>query len=830
MPLTLADVVPGAEALAEYNGTWWPARVRKRKARAIKLTCVIMGSPVPRTVPIGQVAIRLRAHHGLPPPGTRVLCQPEYEEAVELARAVGSMDYVASTCRWEVNTIHAIEGDRVVVRTSWGPKTLPADAVACFLDLEAKGPRDRVHGIVRRAGGPGAAIATATVRQAGADVVAPQVARDAFTIEREDGVQIAVDLAGPMPRLEPQRRERGRWDELRADPLASLFPRFAPGPQEEFELAGAAVCDGEPVEAVGKLVARPEAPGQQALQPWLIATGSGAAGVVERALAERGDAETVERDSGPLSGRWSRGGHWFALAFAIFGGMIAATGAFVPAALYVSVCLATAKYHHRCARGLPRFHRQETSQRPPFSTAGPIERGLPGLIWPNLVGFCVAGAVLGLAVLGAWLIALAGAMAWSIVLSSLLASRDGPQARALAILARAPDHQPGAWGLSIGQLGSESFTRTIDFYTWYDSYSVTETVTTQSGGTAQVQSQRTTTHRAGVRREDVPDAFDLVTAQGPIKITGGGSATWGTSEPRLEHLTPRPGIGAARAPDARIHERIAARDPVAVYGQLQVGPDGGRSITFGGPGSLLVFGVKPGADPRAGMAALRRGHTLAVLAILAPLIPAIAVTLLLSPLSFQPRTTSAATSRAPAAPPSPPPSPEPEAPSPRARLLATPDLASAFAQTRPAMNVELDQVSSGTKELIRWASQRLRWSQIAVDDNETSFALARKDFEAALGKRMCVRGTIASITRQKFEEPLFVGVLDAGAREILQFIAVRSTGTLVEQNEARFCGVIVGAITFESSRDGHGTGVSLLGMFDLPENRTPPPVEAKDGD
>jgi hypothetical protein len=52
------------------------------------------------------------------------------------------------------------------------------------------------------------------------------------------------------------------------------------------------------------------------------------------------------------------------------------------------------------------------------------------------------------------------------------------------------------------------------------------------------------------------------------------------------------------------------------------------------------------------------------------------------------------------------------------------------------------------------------------------------------------------------------------------FTAVRSTGDIVERSAARFCGYVLALHRYKSN-DGPREGLQVLGMFDLPENRTP---------
>lgn len=53
----------------------------------------------------------------------------------------------------------------------------------------------------------------------------------------------------------------------------------------------------------------------------------------------------------------------------------------------------------------------------------------------------------------------------------------------------------------------------------------------------------------------------------------------------------------------------------------------------------------------------------------------------------------------------------------------------------------------------------------------------------------------------------------------MRFAAVASTGELVAQSSANFCGVTTGKYSYSNSGGGTTHAVFLVGMFDLPENK-----------
>lgn len=105
-----------------------------------------------------------------------------------------------------------------------------------------------------------------------------------------------------------------------------------------------------------------------------------------------------------------------------------------------------------------------------------------------------------------------------------------------------------------------------------------------------------------------------------------------------------------------------------------------------------------------------------------------------------------------------------------------------------------------------------RWSDVAVPP-ETSIARVQKDAEPEYGKRLCVTGTIAMITRSDVATgKRFVGRLVAANGDSVEFVALGTTGDLLRGSATTLCGAVVGL---------RGDAPVLVGLFDLPENRTP---------
>lgn len=161
-------------------------------------------------------------------------------------------------------------------------------------------------------------------------------------------------------------------------------------------------------------------------------------------------------------------------------------------------------------------------------------------------------------------------------------------------------------------------------------------------------------------------------------------------------------------------------------------------------------------------------------------------------------------------------------PSERIRhVLDQPTFAAALAYTRPVV-VDYDY-GNGQFLLTVWAIPHLRWADIEVGAPETSFPLVKKDPDAERGKRLCADVTVLDIAATGTGlGKRYTGLMISRSFPTVPyaFTAVRSTGDIVERSAARFCGYVLALHRYKSN-DGPREGLQVLGMFDLPENRTP---------
>ena len=165
---------------------------------------------------------------------------------------------------------------------------------------------------------------------------------------------------------------------------------------------------------------------------------------------------------------------------------------------------------------------------------------------------------------------------------------------------------------------------------------------------------------------------------------------------------------------------------------------------------------------------------------------------------------------------------EPE-PQPQEAVLPRldyPDLASAIDGIKPQMTDTTNEVDEGAIWLALWSREHLNWTDLqALKPSKAS--LVMKDADTQRGLRLCPTGYIGEITADDSlgTPKVFTGGLIDNSGQIYRFIAVKSTGEIVKGSTAKFCGIVTGRLMFSNSVGGTTHAVSLVGMFDLPENR-----------
>lgn len=153
-------------------------------------------------------------------------------------------------------------------------------------------------------------------------------------------------------------------------------------------------------------------------------------------------------------------------------------------------------------------------------------------------------------------------------------------------------------------------------------------------------------------------------------------------------------------------------------------------------------------------------------------------------------------------------------------IAKMPTMAEAVTYALPSMSDTFDEPSRGTVLLTAWAVGRMQWSDVDIAKNETSYAKVQKDSVAEHGKRLCVPGNLVQIeVDRSFDKPFYEGLMANANWNLYHFYAVGSTGELVAESYARFCGVVTGKSDYTNSAGGTGHAIAMVGMFDLPENK-----------
>lgn len=165
--------------------------------------------------------------------------------------------------------------------------------------------------------------------------------------------------------------------------------------------------------------------------------------------------------------------------------------------------------------------------------------------------------------------------------------------------------------------------------------------------------------------------------------------------------------------------------------------------------------------------------------------------------------------------------PAPRAPTLNERLRSA-DLVQAVELLKPSFTPQHvgQNPDTGSEALAVWASIRLTWDQLTPLE-PTSYAKAKKDPALELGRRICiVNGHVVQILADRsMGIPVYRGLLSyESVMSLLSFVAVGSTGDIVEQSRASFCGVVTGAWEFPNLAGGATQTVHVVGMFNLPEN------------
>jgi len=179
------------------------------------------------------------------------------------------------------------------------------------------------------------------------------------------------------------------------------------------------------------------------------------------------------------------------------------------------------------------------------------------------------------------------------------------------------------------------------------------------------------------------------------------------------------------------------------------------------------------------------------------------------------------------------PTPEPQSsthddyqvPSEPAPVAAAPDfkfqsLNDAIDTAKPFMtDTQGADVTKGAAILAVWGATNMSWKDLqAIPLGK--YGLVMKDSASQMGKRLCVNGQVIEIQLDStVSQKIYLGGMFADSGNLYRFIAVGSTGEIVANSRANFCGIVTGQQHYENSMGGVAHAVHLVGMFDLPENK-----------
>ena len=138
------------------------------------------------------------------------------------------------------------------------------------------------------------------------------------------------------------------------------------------------------------------------------------------------------------------------------------------------------------------------------------------------------------------------------------------------------------------------------------------------------------------------------------------------------------------------------------------------------------------------------------------------------------------------------------------------------------MGDSTNKIDPGALVFGAWAAARMKWEDVAVAKDETTPKLVFKDPDEERGKRVCFTGQIIQIAVEKSPFGKFTnGLLSVGYYDttLFHFLNVGSSGSLVDGNQARFCGVVIGRYDYSNSGGGTGHAIQVVGIWDLPENK-----------
>lgn len=128
---------------------------------------------------------------------------------------------------------------------------------------------------------------------------------------------------------------------------------------------------------------------------------------------------------------------------------------------------------------------------------------------------------------------------------------------------------------------------------------------------------------------------------------------------------------------------------------------------------------------------------------------------------------------------------------------------------------------AGTNYFWVWASNQLTLNDLKVSPNETSIGAVMKDADPERGKRVCFTGSVIQISKARYVAVMesYEGLIMSSGWKVVRFYSFGSTASIAEGSHTKFCGVVMGQFHYNNSGGGQSHAISVVGMFDIPENR-----------
>ena len=102
---------------------------------------------------------------------------------------------------------------------------------------------------------------------------------------------------------------------------------------------------------------------------------------------------------------------------------------------------------------------------------------------------------------------------------------------------------------------------------------------------------------------------------------------------------------------------------------------------------------------------------------------------------------------------------------------------------------------------------------------KTNYQRMKKDIISESGKGFCFEGMVHEIrVNREITPPVTEALMYVPYEGYIAIMAVRSSGDILPEEKAKFCGIATGNMYYQTLR-GEDSSPYLLGMFDLPENK-----------